>query len=76
MFAIFRKEINSFLNSLIAYMVIIVFVTFIGLYIWIFPDTNVFNYGFADMESLFQFGPIAFLLLIPAITMRTFSEEK
>lgn len=76
MLAIFRKEISGFFNSLIAYLVIIVFLTFIGLYTWVFTDTNVLNYGFADMDSLFQFGPIAFLLLIPAITMRTFSEEK
>jgi ABC-2 type transport system permease protein len=76
MFAIFKKEINNFLNSLIAYLVIIVFLTFIGLYTWVFPDTSVLSYGFADMESLFQFGPVAFLLLIPAITMRTFAEEK
>ncbi len=76
MFAIFLKEINSFLNSLIAYLVMIVFITFIGLYTWVFPDSSVLNYGFADMQSLFEFGPVAFLLLIPAITMRSFSEEK
>ena len=43
---------------------------------WVFPDSNIMDYGFADMESLFTFGPIAYLLLIPAITMRTFAEEK
>ncbi len=76
MFSIYRKEVTGFLNSLIAYLVMIVFLTFIGLYMWVFPDTNVMDLGFADMESLFIFGPIAFLLLIPAITMKTFAEEK
>ncbi len=76
MFSIYRKEITGFLNSLIAYLVMIVFTTFIGLFMWVFPDSNVMDFGFADMESLFTFGPIAYLLLIPAITMRTFAEEK
>jgi len=76
MFAIYRKEINAFFNSLTGYLVIIVFLTFIGLYTWVFPDTNVLDLGFADMETLFSFGPVAFLFLIPAITMRSFAEEK
>lgn len=76
MLSIFRKEINSFFNSLIAYLVISVFLTLIGLFLWVFPESSVFEFGFADLESLFAYGPIAFLLLIPAITMRTFAEEK
>ncbi len=76
MFSIYTKEIKGFLNSLIAYMVMIVFITFIGLFMWVFPESNVMDMGFADLESLFTFGPIAYLLLIPAITMRTFAEEK
>lgn len=76
MFSIFIKEINSFFNSLIAYLVILVFLTFVGLYLWVFPESSVLAFGYADINPLFQYGPLAFLLLIPAITMRTFSEEK
>lgn len=76
MLTIFRKEFNSFLSSLIAYIVIIVFLTGIGLFMWVFPSTNVLDYGYADMESLFSLAPYVFLFLIPAITMRTFAEEK
>lgn len=76
MFAIYQKEINAFFNSLIGYLVIIVFLSFIGLYMWVFPDYNVFDLGFADMQTLFTFGPLAFMFLIPAITMRSFAEEK
>ncbi|HEX8547940.1 MAG TPA: ABC transporter permease subunit, partial [Cytophagaceae bacterium] len=76
MYPIFIKEISSFFNSLVAYLVITVFLTFIGLYLWVFPDTSILNFGYADPGSLFTFGPIAFLLLIPAITMRTFAEER
>ena len=76
MFVIFKKEVRSFLSSLIAYLVIVVFLTAIGLFMWVFPDSNVLDYGYADLETLFLLGPYVFLFLIPAITMRTFAEEK
>ncbi|MCH8317716.1 MAG: gliding motility-associated ABC transporter permease subunit GldF [Bacteroidetes bacterium] len=76
MLNILKKEINSFLNSLIAYIVIIVFLTGIGLFMWVIPETNVFDYGFADLDTLFFITPYVFMFLIPAITMRTFAEEK
>jgi len=70
------KEFRSFLNSLIAYMVMAVFLTAMGLLTWVFPDTSVLNYGFADMGTLFSLAPYVFIFLIPAITMRSFAEEK
>lgn len=76
MLTIFLKEINSFFNSLIAYIVIAVFLTGIGLFMWVFPEFSVLEYGFADMSTLFVMGPYVFMFLIPAITMRTFAEEK
>ncbi|MBL6448640.1 gliding motility-associated ABC transporter permease subunit GldF [Fulvivirga sp. 29W222] len=76
MIQIFVKELNSFLNSLIAYIVISVFLTGIGLLMWVFPETSVLEYGYADMETLFSMGPYVFMFLIPAITMRMFAEEK
>jgi ABC-2 type transport system permease protein len=72
----FRKEVAGFLNSLIAYIVISVFLTGIGLLMWVFPQTNVLDYGFADMETLFGLAPYVFMFLIPAICMRLFAEEK
>ncbi|MCW5911752.1 MAG: gliding motility-associated ABC transporter permease subunit GldF [Cyclobacteriaceae bacterium] len=76
MIQVFTKEFNSFLNSLIAYMVIGVFLTGIGLLMWVFPDTSVLDYGFADMDTLFSMGPYVFIFLVPAITMKSFAEEK
>ncbi|GAA0893207.1 gliding motility-associated ABC transporter permease subunit GldF [Fulvivirga kasyanovii] len=76
MIQVFVKELNSFLNSLIAYIVISVFLTGIGLLMWVFPETSVLEYGYADMETLFSLGPYVFMFLIPAITMRMFAEEK
>lgn len=76
MLAIYRKEVNSYLNSLIAYIVMAVFLTGTGLLMWVFPDTSVLTYGFADLSTLFTLGPYVFMFLIPAITMRSFAEER
>ncbi|MFT7035172.1 MAG: ABC-2 type transport system permease protein [Cyclobacteriaceae bacterium] len=73
---IFLKEINNFLNSLIAYIVIGVFLTSIGLLMWVFPESSILEYGYSDMGTLFTMGPYVFMFLIPAITMRMFAEEK
>jgi ABC-2 type transport system permease protein len=76
MLHVLAKEFNSFLNSLIAYVVIGVFLTAIGLLMWVFPETAVLDYGYADLDTLFSLGPFVFIFLIPAITMRSFAEEK
>lgn len=76
MLPIYRKEVNSYFNSLIAYVVMAVFLTGTGLLMWVFPDTSVLTYGFADLSTLFTLGPYVFMFLIPAITMRSFAEER
>jgi ABC-2 type transport system permease protein len=76
MIRVLTKEFNSFLNSLIAYVVIGVFLTGMGLLMWVFPETSILDYGYADMETLFSLGPYVFIFLIPAITMRSFAEER
>lgn len=73
---VFIKEFNGFLNSLIAYVVIGVFLTAMGLLVWVFPETSVLEYGYADLDTLFSMGPYVFIFLIPAITMKSFAEEK
>jgi len=75
MWAIFRKEIVSFLSSVTGYLVISVFLVLLGLFMWVFPDTSVLNYNYATLAQLFDLSPFIFLFLIPAITMRSFSEE-
>lgn len=76
MFAILKKEIKSFLNSLIAYIIMGVFLTGVGLFLWVFPETNILEYGFADLSTFFFLAPYIYIFLIPAVTMRTFAEEK
>ena len=74
MLAILKKELNSFLNSFVAYIVIGVFLVIFGLFTWFF-DSNVLDYGYADLNNFFQLSPFIFIFLIPAITMRSLSEE-
>lgn len=77
MYALFLKEVKGFLNSLTGYMVMGVFLVLTGLFLWVFPiQENILNRGFADMNGLFNIAPIVFLFLIPAITMRSFAEER
>ncbi len=58
-------------------MVIIVFLLINGLFLWVFQgDFNILDFGYANMDGLFMIAPFVFLFLIPAITMRSFSEEK
>ena len=77
MFTLLKKELNSFLSSLIGYMAIIVFLVFNGLFLWIIEgEFNVFSYGLAGIDGLFLLAPWIFLFLIPAITMKMFAEEK
>lgn len=76
MISIFVKEVRSFLSSLIAYIVMIVFLLAIGLFMWVFPETNILDFGYANMDTLFELAPWIFIFLISAITMRSFSDEK
>lgn len=73
--ALYWKEVKSYLNSLIAYLVIVLFLVLTGLVLWVFPETNILDYGYAEMSSFFQLTPLILMFLVPAITMRSFSEE-
>jgi len=77
MFTLYKKELSLFLSSLIGYIVIIVFLLINSLFLWVFPsESNILTQGYATVEGLFIQAPFVFLFLIPAITMRSFSEEK
>lgn len=77
MFAIFKKEITGFFSSLTGYMVIAVYLTANALFMWVFPGQwNVFDNGYAGLDTLFVLSPWIFLFLVPAVTMKMFAEEK
>lgn len=76
MIAILKKEILSFFNSPIGYLIFILFFVLNGLFLWVFKgDFNLLDYGFADLSLFFLLIPWIFLFLIPAITMKSFAEE-
>lgn len=76
MISIFYKEISGFFTSLVAYMTMGAFLLVSGLFLWVFPDSSILDYGYAGLDSFFNIAPYLFIFLIPAITMRSIAEEK
>ncbi|MGO4822185.1 MULTISPECIES: gliding motility-associated ABC transporter permease subunit GldF [unclassified Flavobacterium] len=75
--AILLREIKSFFGSPIGYLVIGLFLILNGLFLWVFQgEYNILNTGFADMSPFFTLAPWILIFLIPAVTMRSFSDEK
>ncbi|TCK69415.1 protein involved in gliding motility GldF [Winogradskyella wandonensis] len=77
MLAILRKEISTFFASPIGYLVVAVFLLLNGLFLWIFTgEFNILDNGYADLSSFFLLAPWILIFLVPAVTMRSFSDEK
>ena len=75
--SIILREIKSFFGSPIGYLVIAIFLIINGLFLWVFEgDYNILNTGFADLTPFFTLAPWILIFLIPAVTMRSFSDEK
>jgi len=76
MINLIQREINSFFSSTIGYLVIAVFLVINGLFLWVFSGNfNILDSGFADLSPYFELAPWVLLFLIPAVCMRTFSDE-
>lgn len=77
MLALFKKEIRYFFTSSVGYIVIGIFMLCNNLFLWVLQGKyNIFETGFADLQPFFLLSAWIFVFLIPAITMRTISEEK
>ncbi|MEA9415842.1 gliding motility-associated ABC transporter permease subunit GldF [Flavobacterium sp. PL02] len=75
--SIVLREIKSFFGSPIGYLVIAIFLISNGLFLWVFQgEYNILNTGFADLTPFFTLAPWILTFLIPAVTMRSFSDEK
>lgn len=75
--ALYLKEIRSFLSSIIGYVFIVIFLVTSGIFHWVISfDTNLLEGTEADLIPFFNLSPVIFLILIPAITMRSFAEER
>lgn len=75
MWSLCKKEFRQFFSSLTGYIAISVFLLLTGLFLFVFPDTNILDFGYATLDKFFELAPWILLLLVPAITMRSFSEE-
>jgi ABC-2 type transport system permease protein len=75
MISIVKKELHQFFNSLTGYITIILFLLVNGLYLFILKDSNIFDFGYATLDKFFELSPWIFVFLIPALAMRSLSEE-
>lgn len=75
MFAICKKEFRQFFSSLTGYLAVTIFLLLCGLFLFVFPGTNLLDSGYATLDSFFELAPWILLLLIPAVTMRSFADE-
>jgi ABC-2 type transport system permease protein len=72
---IVKKELSLYFSGLIGYFTIGLFLLVSGFFLFIMPDSNILDAGYASLDSFFEFAPYVMLFLIPAITMKSFSDE-
>jgi ABC-2 type transport system permease protein len=75
MWIICKKEWLQFFSSLTGYIALTVFLLLSGLMLFVFPDTNLLDFGYASLDGFFNLAPWILLFLIPTITMRSFADE-
>src|SRR5678815_5976679 len=75
MWSICKKELHQFFSNLTGYIAIILFLLVNGLFLFVLKDSNLFDFGYATLDSFFDLAPWILVFLVPAITMRSLSEE-
>lgn len=75
MWSICKKELNQFFSNLTGYIAIILFLLINGIFLFLLRDSSIFEYGYASLDKFFELAPWVLLFLIPAITMRSLSDE-
>ena len=75
MLSICKKELHQFFSSLTGYMAIVLFLLVNGLFLFVLKDSNLFDFGYATLDRFFELAPCVLIFLVPAITMRSISEE-
>lgn len=75
MLAVARKELHQFFSGLTGYITIILFLIVNAVYLFVLKDSNLFDFGYATLGAFFDLAPWVFIFLIPAISMRSFSDE-
>jgi ABC-2 type transport system permease protein len=75
MWMICKKEWQQFFSTITGYIAIILFLILNGLYLFVFAETSVLDFGYANLNSFFAIAPWLFLFLVPTVTMRSIAEE-
>ncbi len=75
MWSICKKEISQFFSNLTGYIAIILFLLINGIFLFMLQDSSIFEYGYASLDKFFELAPWIFMFLVPAITMRSLSDE-
>ena len=75
MWAICKKEWTQYFSGLTGYLIIGFYLIANGLFLFVLPNYNIFDAGYSSLQIYFDFAPWFLLLLVPAITMRSFSDE-
>lgn len=75
MWSICKKELHQFFSNLSGYIAIILFLLVSGLFLFVLKDSNIFDFGYASLDTFFELAPWILIFLVPAITMRSLSEE-
>src|ERR1044071_3997718 len=75
MWMICSKEWRQFFSSLTGYIAIILFLLLIGLFLFVFPNSSILEFGYATLDNFFNLAPWVMLFLVPTITMRSLSDE-
>ena len=75
MWSICKKELNQFFSNLTGYIAIMLFLLINGIFLFMLQDSSIFEYGYASLDQFFELAPWVLMFLVPAITMRSLSEE-
>ena len=75
MYSICKKELRQFFSGLTGYIAIILFLVVNGLFLFVLKDSNIFDFGYASLDKFFELAPWILLFLLPALTMRSLSDE-
>lgn len=75
MLSICKKELNQFFSNLTGYIAIILFLLINGIFLFMLQDSSILEYGYASLDKFFELAPWILMFLVPAITMRSLSDE-
>lgn len=75
MWSIYKKELNQFFSNLTGYVAIVLFLLVSGIFLFVLPESSILDYGYANLDTFFNIAPWILLFLVPALTMRTLSDE-